>query len=76
MTECRSYRMYFTIKWVLDRSYLYLKRSLREATGKKKKKCLSTRDAAGNHNGIQAWSEGRMVGRKMAQQRIALGEYS
>lgn len=36
-----------------------MKCSLREPTGKKKK-CLSTTETAGNHDGIQAWSEGRM----------------
>lgn len=38
-----------------------MKCCLREPTGKKKK-CLSTRDAAGNQDGIQARSEDRMKG--------------
>lgn len=36
MVESKSCRMYFTIKWVLDRSYLCMKCCLREPTGKKK----------------------------------------
>jgi len=42
--------MYFTFKWILDRSYLCMKC------------CLSARDTAGNHDGIQTRSKDRMKG--------------
>lgn len=69
MVECRSCRMYFTIKWVLVRSYLCIKCCMRGTTGKK----VPERWRCSWKSGwIQARPKDRVdEGKKKVQQRIS-----